>query len=325
MAGFLDPKERFLDIQLTQEGKRQLAQGKIRIEYASFTDAGVVYSTTDQFDSGSFTELNTKRLFFEAGSRPQDTIIYESDDSGMLKSSRQMGLSGSRDTFRVKFGQIYTVLSGAISPISSSVYETLSSQILSTSYQNLKDLKILQSPSFEDINSDFKLSTNEIAFTITRKSPFNVDKEVFEIDINHADSMFVDKRLSRLPNFKFLPPINKKKTSTPIALGIYPSYGVQETLTSSSLTKELKEIESKGQKQTIYFSETTPANTILGQFVEVNGGVLRKLDIIDFGEEPVNDPNDPSRTRHVYFAGKLYLDDNGTHTFINIFTLVFGD
>lgn len=317
---FLDPKERFVDIQLTTEGKKQLAQGKLRIEYASFSDADIFYSQTDQFDSGSFTELNTKRLMFEARSRPQDTIIYESDDSGMLKINQYIGLPGS-SPFRVTSGQIFTSNFGVVPPIASAEVQQYSSKILSASLQNLKDLRILESPSFEDTGDEFKLSTNEVAFTLTKDSPININTGVFEIDINQAESLFVDKRLSRLPNFKFLPPVNKKKNNVSIPLGNYRSFGSQEVLTPDLLTRELQTVENLGMKKTIEFSDTSPTNTLLGQIIEVNGGTLRKLDIIDFGEELIDATS--NLTRHIYFVGKLYVDDNNISTFINLFTLVF--
>jgi hypothetical protein len=320
---FLDPKERFVDIQLTAEGKKQLAQGKLRIEYASFSDANVFYSQTDQFDSGSFTDLNTKRLMFEARSRPQDTIIYESDDSGLLKINQYLGLSGSGDLVRVKSGQVFTTLSGAIPPISSALVQGYSSQILSRSLQNLKELRILKSPSFEDAGESFKLSTNEISFILTKDSPFNINRDIFEIDINQAESVFVDKRLSNLPNFKFLPPINKVKNNVVVPLGNYVSFGSQEMLTSGSLQREFQRLENIGMKKTIEFSDTSTANTLLGQILEVNGGIIRKLDIIDYGEELVESTS--NLTRHIYFIGKLYTDDNNTSTFINLMTLVFED
>ena len=318
---FLDPKERFVDIQLTAEGKKQLSQGKLRIEYASFSDANVFYSRLDQFDSGSFTDLNTKRVMFEARSRPQDTIIYESDDSGFLKINPLLGLSGSSDLFRVKSGQIFTTVSGAIPPISSALVQGYSGQILSRSLQNLKDLRILKSPSFQDEGEEFKLSANELNFVITRETPININTGIFEIDINQAESVFVDKRLSNLPNFKFLPPINKKKGNTTVPLGNYVSFGSQDQLTSGSLSREFQRLESIGMKKTIEFSDTSTANTLLGQILEVNGGIIRKLDIVDYGEELIDAAS--NLTRHIYFVGKLYTDDNNSSTFINLFTLVF--
>ncbi len=317
---FLDPKERFVDIQLTAEGKKQLSQGKLRIEYASFSDANVFYSKLDQFDSGSFTDLNTKRVMFEARSRPQDTIIYEYDDSGLLKINPLLGLPNSSELFRVRAGQIFTTV-GAVSPISSALVQNYSGQILSRSLQNFKDLRILKSPSFEDEDEQFKLSTNELSFIITREAPINVQTGVFENDINQVESVFSDKRLNNLPNFRFLPPINKKKGNAIIPLGNYASYGQINPMTSDDLSNELQTLQNIGMKQTVEFSDTSTANTLLGQILEVNGGILRKLDIVDYGEELIEGTS--SLTRHIYFVGKLYTDNNNTSTFINLFTLVF--
>ena len=48
---------------------------------------------------------------------------------------------------------------------------------------------------------------------------------------------------------------------------------------------------------------------------------MNKLRMIDFGEFEDLDPDSPGR--HVFFAGKLMVDDFGQDTFINLFTVVF--
>ena len=45
---------------------------------------------------------------------------------------------------------------------------------------------------------------------------------------------------------------------------------------------------------------------------------LEKLSIIDAGEFPVQNKNNP----HLFFAGKIYRDSVGSLTFVNIFTIV---
>ena len=47
MAGILDKKTRFIDYVITQEGKRQLASGKLRAEYASVTDMHTFYDKNE--------------------------------------------------------------------------------------------------------------------------------------------------------------------------------------------------------------------------------------------------------------------------------------
>ena len=43
MAGILDKKTRFIDFVVTQEGKRQIASGELKAEYASVTDMHAFY------------------------------------------------------------------------------------------------------------------------------------------------------------------------------------------------------------------------------------------------------------------------------------------
>ena len=80
MAGILDNKTRIMDVVITQEGRRQMASGKLRPEFLSFTDGSVFYEK-----SGSHgTEDPTGRIYFEAVSRLNDMITLENDDSGNL-------------------------------------------------------------------------------------------------------------------------------------------------------------------------------------------------------------------------------------------------
>ena len=38
MAGILDNKLRIMDVAITEEGKRQISSGRLKIEFATFTD-----------------------------------------------------------------------------------------------------------------------------------------------------------------------------------------------------------------------------------------------------------------------------------------------
>ena len=140
MPGYLNPKERILDIQLTNEGKRQLSLGNLKIRYASFSDSGTYYSPLDQYDSGSFSELNTKKLLLESKGRPQDTIIYQVDDSGKLRIPTVLSLSGSNLSFNVINGQINFSSGGFLPQVSASLMSEYGRSILSTSFNNYKEL-----------------------------------------------------------------------------------------------------------------------------------------------------------------------------------------
>ena len=46
-----------------------------------------------------------------------------------------------------------------------------------------------------------------------------------------------------------------------------------------------------------------------------------KLDVIDYGEIIVDD-DELRSNKHIFFAGKVYLDSNQIPTFVNLFTLI---
>ena len=71
MAGILDTKTRVMDTLVTSEGRRQIASGELRIEYASFTDRQIFYSS----GSAGFLEDQGGRIYFEAYSDNNDKII----------------------------------------------------------------------------------------------------------------------------------------------------------------------------------------------------------------------------------------------------------
>jgi hypothetical protein len=75
--GILDKKTRFIDLVITQEGKRQIASGQLRAEFASLSDCNAFY------DSGSVDDVSN-RIYFEVMERPENSIVMEKDDSGRL-------------------------------------------------------------------------------------------------------------------------------------------------------------------------------------------------------------------------------------------------
>jgi hypothetical protein len=71
----------------------------------------------------------------------------------------------------------------------------------------------------------------------------------------------------------------------------------------------------------IYFSQTSNENNIVAQMFDVRPDNIEKLDIIDFGEIPDEDPYSPGKK--VFFIGKILEDDDEDPTYINLFTLIF--
>ena len=87
MAGILNKKTRFIDLAITNEGKRQLAAGMLIPEYASATDMHTFYEKSEKYDDVR------KRLMFQVMEKPENKIVLEVDDSGNLGDSGDMLVS----------------------------------------------------------------------------------------------------------------------------------------------------------------------------------------------------------------------------------------
>lgn len=73
MAAILDPKTRFFDMYVTSEGRRQLSNGELRMRFVSFSDG---YTSYEESEPGVIDRKDGE-IFFEAMSRPQDSLISE--------------------------------------------------------------------------------------------------------------------------------------------------------------------------------------------------------------------------------------------------------
>lgn len=317
MAGILDAKTRVLDTIITNIGKAQASSGRMNIEYLSFSDAGAIYSLNTLVSGGlDFTS----RIKFEAGNLPQDQLVYEVDDSGnLLGNFISNGLQ-----YKVVQGQILVTGSNdiAAAPASGSQFNSLAGQLTSASLNNFKNLYILGSPDpiFEDYN-DFLVSPSNVSYTITPTKPIP-RTEIQEVSIDNVESLFYDKRLSHIPNFKFLPPVNKalpgSTEKTPI--GNYVNVNQNPILEYSDLVPELDNLMANGFKKDIEFVKSSAENNLLCQFFEFDNNQVVKLDVIDFGSFP---PDSNGISQHVFFVGKVFTDGDNVTTFVNLFVLVF--
>lgn len=313
MAGILDSKTRIFDTFVTQEGRRQFASGKMKAEYYSFTDGFSIYKT-DTINTGSHLD-ETYRICFEATSLPQDQVTFEADDSGKLMAFRSSGVT-------IQAGQIFSGSAGQF--ITGSDFASLSSDLLtSASIDAFSRLRILGSPDFFDQRfNEFLIGNDNLSFAITNNLP--ISSSAMQIGkVDNIESLFMDKRLSHVPNFKYLPPVNKARIGgTTSSLGVFPSLGQAPILTNDDLENELRYTTQIGFKETVTFLQTSRQNNLICQMFEVAGDAMTKLDVIDFGMFTV--PNDMEHpTKHVFFVGKVYVDSTGTTTFVNMFSLIF--
>lgn len=304
-----------MDTVITAEGKRQLATGKMRIEFVSFTDATDFYeadAVSGSTDAGS-------RLHFEASSLAHDAIAFEADDSGLLQAAGGL----FRDGVGVANGKV--VISDddvGLSIVTGSVFASSGTRLLKASLDNFRRLRVLGSAGPFDDDTEFTLSQNDAKFFVTDDGPFAKGSGLSARSVENLGDMFGDDRLTHLANFMYLPPVNTPAVPsaalTPI--GQFVPIGPASKLSPDDVEAELKAAASAGRAVDIGFVETSRANNVFAQMFEVGPSDMVKLDVVDYGSYQVAGS---ASTRRVLFAGKVYHDSHGIGVFAHLFTLVF--
>lgn len=346
MAGILDKKTRFIDLIVTQEGKRQIAAGKLRAEYASITDMHSFYQK-----GYTYSEV-TDRIYFEAMERPEHALVMEKDDSGKLFTfdHSPTGSIVGNAIFE-KENQVETDLH-KLKIATGSQFASLSSEIEKTFLKHFQKNHFISS--VDKIGDDqFELSDYVLKYRITDVLPFENGPNQEVINVNSAEPFMLDAKLTHLPNFQFLPPVNEDGTPygeyTDIRnttldtwenikdrLGMKAFSNLEQNFKDiidtkkdisgdASFKKNIfnNNITTKKEFKTITFDKTSKENNLLVQVFQKNKNLMQKLDIIDAGI--FIDKNDPNKLyeKHVFYVGKIFLDDFNTPTFINLFTIVF--
>lgn len=313
--GILDNKVRILDTIVTLEGKKQLLNGKLKVEYATFSDSNVVYDDSSDISN---------RIYFESVSTNNDSIVLESDDTGMINSFNKI------DNF-VKDGKIlkYTFKEDFITGssfrleiMSGSEFSSTSETVLLSSLKSFNNLQVIGTKDFLFEDYEFELSEENIRFNLTDNIPIS-DESLKRLNINSLEDISSDIRFSNIINFSYLPPIHKKSSQSQQdkSLGNYRpfNYTKDSKLTGDILEDELNKLEKVGLCKTLNFDPTSKNNNLLCQFFEKSNNVLRKLDIVDFGKYEFN-----GNIKHAFFIGKIFIDSYGVEKFIHLFTLIFG-
>lgn len=301
MAGILDSKSRIMDVVITEQGRRQLASGQMKIEFATFTDLGAFYSG----DIDGVIEDPTGRLYFEAASDlPSDLVTFETDDSGFLVPYRADSFAASGKNL---------ILSGVIreeSNISGSA-ESISKAILESWNNN----QVIGTDDPLDDEQGFSISRSSVSFSIYDNFPFS-EKDVKVAVVDDIENLSDDVRLSNLQNFKYLPPVNGMGTLTGQTIGRFPNTNETSDSDVQAFEKRFSSLEFVD----VEFTETSIENNFVMQMFELSGDDgMTKLDVIDFGQRPSS--KDKSRMVRTLFAGKILQDGFGNPTFVNIFTI----
>jgi hypothetical protein len=331
MAGILNSKTRIMDVVITKEGRRQLAAGKFVPMFASFTDGSLFY----QKDKDTGADDASQYIYFEAGSRQQDQIVVENDDSGLLIQYNGGNTSITAD------GRIFEAKQQTIaSPTGVGVYTRTESSVLTSSFastfekirssitQSLEDQLLITTDYPYEEDKDFAISKNDIVFNYNNISPFREIPPV--IDKSQLDSLFLNTRLSHLDNFKFLPPVYESDTGTLNPVGNFVPLKATGSLEYEQLLTDLRGNDALlplKEKIEVDFTKMSTQNNIFMQIFEGKTNdsdadmLLTKLDCIDFGEFKLQEDRE-NPFRRVFFAGKVYLNDFDSPSYVNLFTII---
>jgi len=297
MAGLLDPKSRIIDAILTQSGRQQAASGGLRAKYVSFSDSTSMY----QGDENSIAVQSTTPLGFESNSTVWDTITVETDESGVM-------LPFSGDNFTLTAAG-KAILSGSVSSTPG-----VTQFVVSSSIQAMRNLQVISSG--ESGLNDQGLIVNPMSyrFSITDRVPFNGEPAVSSVD--DVESFLADKRFAGVPNFKFLPPVQRSSSiaGQMLNLGNYADISEKDKTRNTPIAP-LNDLEHVS----FNFSSHTDRHTLVVQMFEETADSTVKLDVIPFGAVGIS----PEGSRSMlYYVGKVFEDGYGVPTFVNMFTLV---
>jgi hypothetical protein len=347
MAGILDSKTRFIDFVVTQEGRRQLASGKMRAEYASVSDINTFYNSAEHDDVSN-------RLFFQVMDRHSNMIVLEKDDSGKLVDF-DFSPTGSIVGNNIFDKDATSTNQLKLSAVTGSNFTSTSTELFRSFLSHFKSNGLIGT-SFDNGSDEFELDKETINFAISNSVPFPTGPNGEEIDVDKAEPFFLDSKLSHLENFKFLPPVNtdgspygnysdigsyKRESWDDISngLGIGNFYNDDESVNTNFKARQDKvgdfEVINRTkltsvsnpkvkQFQTINFKKTSRDNNLLIQlFEDSKNSELTKLDIIDAGSFSVPDSPGGRVEKRIFYVGKVYFDNFNTPTFINMFTIIF--
>lgn len=323
MAGILDAKTRVMDFILTDEGRRQIRDGDLRIAYASFSDLGDFYIE----DADGVASDASDRIHFEAHSRHQDRIVVESYLGTSISSFSTSGDAGSYNLTgeQISLAPESPIRASESLSLTGSEVVADSNDILLSITQNFTDNQLVSKDDVFSYKQGFEISDEEISFRATPDTPidtwlYTTDAGVFRPPtLASFDAIPFDRRFAHFPNYKFLPPINKMSGGRLAGkrMGVYPNLNQPEILTYDKLKQELK---TKDVYE-VRFDPTSRDNNVMIQPFEFNSGngTVKKLVIVDYGVFP-NDRGSSAGV-HVFFLGKILRSRDGSLKFFNIFTL----
>ena len=315
MAGFLDPKQRVMDVILTELGRLQMVKGEFDVKFVSFSDDGVEY-----VDAGDgVLEPITDRLFFEPYSTAGDEIIPEIDNFGKFIIDQKIPADLEvKDgvLFEKQTDNTYKVVDG---------YSKVTT-FTQSSFESFKGLGILNTVSALD---DLSVSAGKI---LIQSSSLGNDEAGLpeQFTWNERPPLSVDPLFENQLNMRFLPPttlIGGEQVPIRSFNKWTRRTGDTSPLATENLTnvrEQIKEDSKHHASHSIMIgkdgSDSYQKYNLLGQVFVKKSSSLKKYTIIDAGEF-FDEDNEP--ICQIYYLGFVLKDGNGVTKFDRELTIVF--
>ena len=301
-----------MDTFLTQTGREQMAKGELNFAFAIFSDYATFYESS--LEDPNVAEDAINRVFFEAANRPQDLVIPEFDADGQI--------TFPAGEFDLVNGELKVLTGSTAESLTGENLVISASAAISDCIESFAAMQPLRSEEALSNTSGFRLSQNTGEFLVTTNLPISPGVPT-QISLSNIESLWQDKKLTHVPNYQFKPPVNRISGKQ---LKTYPKLQQPTPMTFTDLENELGANDPSGETGvgppiSLTFPATSNDNNLVCQVWEVCSGSINKLRMIDFGEFEDGDPYSPGK--HVFFVGKLFTDDRGESTFLNLFTVVF--
>ena len=311
MAGFLDPKQRVMDVILTELGRLQMVKGEFNVQFVSFSDSGVEY-----VDAGDgILEPITERVFFEPFSSPQDEIVPEIDNFGKFIIDQKVP-----EDLEVRDGVLFEQQSDGQYAVVDGYSKVTT--FTSGSINRFKDLNILNTVSSVD-----ELFVNKSVLLISGSAGEATPED---ISWNDRPPLSVDPLFENQLNMRFLPPttlvggeqvpIRAFNKWTRRSSDSRP----EDTENLEHIINDIKEASKNYVSHEIEIghsgSISYQKHNLLGQVFVKKKSSLKKYTIIDAGEF-FNEDNEP--VCQIYYLGFVLKDGYGTTKFDRELTIVF--
>ena len=350
MAGILNKRTRFIDLVVTKEGRRQIAAGNLRAEFASLSDASVAY------ESNMTAAEVREKIYFQVMEKPENVIVLEKDDSGRLIDfdfSPTGSIVGESIFEKEKDAKPQNL--HKIKMTTGSQFASLSEELPKTFLRHFKHHQFVGTSTYNE-NNKFELDSTELNFAISNSIPFQTGPKKEIVNVNQAESFMFDSKLTHLNNFAYLPPVNadgssygnyqdlrnmNRETWSDIknSLGFQHFEEIDRFLDENDDVRQDKvgdykvlnrkkllptNITNAKEFKVINFKNTSDQNNLLMQVFETDPSrsKIKKLDIIDAGTFYDEDDVNQRFEKRVFYVGKIYFDSFNSPTFINIFTII---